>query len=249
MDGFTSGAALGRLLRRRALSVSDLSIRADVPESRLRAMIDGEGTPDPQVLLGLSSALDLNLADLFVIANVPVPEELAPLASEAGGLVPSVVQIAAKLPPHSRRRLLELARSLPQCERARPVPEPKDYERYPSGFGGILVRMLENRNLKWVASAKLLYILGGSPPMSAHVIGALGQRRREVTPRLVADFAAVLGISAQDLAAVGGIEIHEEEFPVSPAAAELAMLIWETRRLAREQVRQLADQVASMRQG
>lgn len=247
MDGFTDATALGRLLRRRSLGVGDLSAMADVPESELRAVIDDGGTPDFQVLLGLSSALDLHLADLFVLANVQVPEELAPADSTAGGLVPSIVQSAVKLPSHSRRRLLEFARSLPQCDRIGSVPEPKDYERYPPGFGGILVRMLENRNLKWVSSAKLLYILGGSSPMSAHVIGALGQGRREVTPRLVADFAAVLGISAEDLAAVGGMEIHEDDFPVNPAAADLAMLIWETRRLTREQVQQLGGLAASLR--
>jgi hypothetical protein len=40
MDGFTDRTALGRLLRHRALGVSDLSVMADVPEPELRAMID-----------------------------------------------------------------------------------------------------------------------------------------------------------------------------------------------------------------
>ena len=62
----------------------------------------------------------------------------------------------------------------------------------------------------------------------------------------MADVAAVLGISAGDLSAVGGMEIHEEEFPVSPAAAELSMLIWEAPRLVREQMRQLDDLAASI---
>jgi hypothetical protein len=247
MGEFTGDTALGRLLRQRALGVSSLSITTDVPESQLRAVIDGR-TSEFRVLWRLSSALDLHLADLLVMANVQIPETLAPLDSEAGGWVPALVQSAAKLSSHYRRRLIELARSLPQCERTKPVPEPEDYERYPSDFGGILVRMLENRNLRWVSSAKVLYLLGGSPPMSAHVIGALGQGRRKVTPRLLADFAAVLGISAGELAAVGGMEIREE-FPVSPAASDLSMLIWETRRLTREQVRQLGDEAVSIRHG
>jgi hypothetical protein len=248
MDEFRDGTALGRLLRHRALGVSDLSITTDIPEPQLRAVIDDGRTSEFRVLRRLSSALDLHLADLLVMANVQRPERLAPLDSEAGGLVPTLVQSTAKLPSDYRRRLIELARSLPQCERTKPVPEPEDYERYPSDFGGILVRMLENRNLSWVSSAKALYLLGGSPPMSAHVIGALGQGRREVTPRLLADFAAVLGISVGDLAAVGGMEIREE-FPVSPAAADLSMLIWEVRRLTREQVRQLGDEAVSIGQG
>jgi hypothetical protein len=248
VDGFRDGSALGRLLRHRALGVSEVSIMAGIQESELLAVIDAEETPGFQFLLRLSSVLGLHVADLFVMTGVQVPEELSPLDSEAGGLVPSLVQSAVRLSLSSRKRLLDLVRSLPQCERTRPLPEPKDYERYPSGFGGILVRMLETRNLKWVSSAKVLYILGGSPPMSAHVIGALGQGRREITPRLVADFSAVLGISEGDLAAVGEMVIPEGQFPVSPAAADSAMLIWETRRLTREQVRHLSDQVASMRQ-
>lgn len=249
MDGFRDGSALGRLLAHRALGVSDVSIMAGIPESKLLAVIDDEEAPDFQFLIRLSSVLGLHVVDLFVMTGVQVPEELSPLDSEAGGLVPGIVQSAVRLSPHSRKRLFELARSLPQCERTRRPPEPKDYERYPPGFGGILVRMLENRNLKWVSSAKVLYILGGSPPMSAHVIGALGQGRREITPRLVADFSAVLGISEGDLAAVGGMVNPGGRFPVSPAATESATLIWETRRLTREQVRHLNDQVASMRQG
>jgi hypothetical protein len=154
-------------------------------------MIDDGETPDFQIFPQLSSALDLHLADLLVMANVRIPEELAPLDSEAGGRVPDIVHRAVRLSSDSRNRLLEFARSLPQRERTRPVPEPKDYERYPY-------------------------------------------------------FAAVLGISAGDLSAVGGMEINEGEFPVSPVAAELSMLIWETRRLAREQVWRLGDEVASM---
>jgi hypothetical protein len=249
MGLFSEGTALGRLLRRRGLDGSELAVRAGIPELTLRTVIDDGETADFQIWLQLASALDLHLADVLVMAGVQIPEDLAPLDSDAGGLVPGIVQSAIKLSPHSRMRLLDFARSLPQCERERPAPEPKEYEQYPRGFGGILVRMLENRNLKWVSSAKVLYMLGGSPPMSAHVIGALGQGRREVTPRLAADFAAVLGISMTDVAALGGMAIPEEEPTVSPAAAEVAMLIWETRRLTREQVQQLSDQIVSMREG
>ena len=96
----------------------------------------------------------------------------------------------------------------------------------PPGFGGMLVRMLANRNLGWPSSVKVLYLLGGSFPMSAHVIGAVGHGRRELSPRILADFAAVLGISVGDLAAVGGISQPEEELPISPVAADAAALIW-----------------------
>ena len=59
--------------------------------------------------------------------------------------------------------------------------------------------MIRNRNLGWVAAAKALYLLGGSHPMSASTVGMLGRGRKGITPRLLADFAAVLGIDAGDL--------------------------------------------------
>jgi hypothetical protein len=75
-------------------------------------------------------------------------------------------------------RLLALARALPQQEQTRPVPAPKPWEECPPGFGGVLLRMLRNRNLDWLASAKTLYLLGGSHPMSASTVGMLGADAR-----------------------------------------------------------------------
>jgi hypothetical protein len=105
--------------------------------------------------------------------------------------------------------------------------------------------MLRNRNLDWLSAAKTLYLLGGTHLMSASTVGMLERGRKEMTPRLLADFAAVLGMGAGDLAAMGGIELPPEELPVHPCAPEMAELIWETRRLTHEQVRHLIDQVKS----
>jgi hypothetical protein len=177
------------------------------------------------------------------MAEVPVPDQLAPLDDTAGSSAASLLSAARHLSPQSLERLLALARELPQQERTRPVPPPRPYESYPPGFGGVLLRMLRNRNLDWVSAAKTLYLLGGTHPMSASTIGMLGRGRKAITPRLLADFAAVLGLDAADLAAMGSIGLPPEELPVHPCAPGMAELIWEARRLTEEQVRHLIDQV------
>jgi hypothetical protein len=183
---------------------------------------------------------------LLVLAGLPVPEELAPLDDRAGGWVPSLINAAWRLPPEPLERLITLARALPQHDRARPVPAPKPYEEYPPGLGGMLLRLLRNRNLDWLSAAKTLYLLGGTHPMSASTVGMLGRGRKEMTPRLLADFAAVLGMDASDLAVMGEIGLPPEELPVHPHAPQMAELIWELRRLTYEQVRQLIGHVKSV---
>jgi hypothetical protein len=96
-----------------------------------------------------------------------------------------------------------------------------------------------------VSAAKVLYLVGGAQPMSASTVGMLGRGRKEMTPGLLVGFAAVMGMDAGDLAAMGGIELPPEQPPVHPCATEMAELIWETQRLTYEQVRHLVDQVKS----
>lgn len=234
-------ALIRRLLAHRGLDASALT-RIDGPG--LRAALD-DSEPALDLLGQLAPALGLRLPDLCVMAEVPVPEELAPLDDRAGTWVASLVNAAWRQPPQFLERLLELARVMPQQDRTRPVPAPKPYEEYPPGFGGVLLRMLRNRNLNWVSAAKTLYLLGGSHPMSASTVGMLGRGRKEMTPRLLADFAAVLGIDAGGLAAMGGIKLPPQELPVHPCAPEMAELIWEARRLTYDQLRQLLDQAKS----
>lgn len=210
----------------------------------LLAALDG-AKPTLDLLGQLAPALGLRLPDLCVMAEVPVPDELAPLDDRAGTYAASLVNAAWRLSPQSSGRLLALARALPQQERSRPVPAPKSYEVYPPGFGGVLLRMLRNRNLDWVSAAKVLYLVGGAPPISGSTVGMIGRGRKEMTTRLLVGFAAVLGMDAGDLAAMSRIELPPEELPVHPCAPEMAELIWEARRLTCEQVRHLSDQVKS----
>lgn len=232
-------ALIQRLLALRGLDASALT---GTSGPALQAALDGS-QPAPGLLGQLAPALRLRLPDLYVMAEMPVPEELAPLDDRAGAQVATLLNAAWQLSPPPLGRLLALARALPQQQRTRPVPAPKPYEEYPPGFGRILLRMLRNRNLDWLSAAKTLYMSGGTPPMSASTVGMLGRGRKEITPRLLADFAALLGIDTGDLAAMGGIELPPEELPVHPCALEMAELIWEARRLTYDQVQQLTDQV------
>jgi hypothetical protein len=232
------GEIIRRLLGHRGLDAAAL-LRVD--ESSLQAALGG--SPPTAVLLGqLVPTLGLRLPDLCVIGQVPVPEYLAPLDDRAGGAAASLVSAARGLSAQPIGRLLVLARAMPQQARTRPVPLPRSYEEYPPGFGGVLLRMLRNRNLGWASAAKSLYLLGGTQLLSASTVGMVGRGHKELTPRLLADFAAVLGVDAGDLAAMGAIRQAPAQLPVHPCATQLAELIWEARRLTYEQVRQLIDQ-------
>jgi hypothetical protein len=242
------GVFLARLSGHRGLGVRGLSKLAGIAEPQLQAVFDG-AEPSTALLHRLAPVLSLHTADLFVIAEVPVPEELAPLDSTAASLVPKVAGHSVLLPPQSREQVLAYAQSLPQHNRTRPVPAPKGFEQYPPGFGAVLMRMLANRNLNWWSSAEAFARLtGGRLYLSAATVGAVGRRGgNNVQPGLLAGFAVVLGIPVDDLAALGGIELPSGGAPVYPVPADIAVLIWEIRRLTVEQVRQVLEKADSMR--
>lgn len=241
------GVLLARLLDYRKLNVDDLSVLSGIPLSELRPVLGG-ALPDSSLFERLAPALGLHTADLIVMAGAPVPGELAPQERRAGGLVPALAGYALKLPPQSRRRLLAFTRSLPQHNRAAPVPAQKTYEQYPPSFGALLLRMLGNRNLDWGSTAQLLYLLRGLV-LSGSTVGMVGHGRKEVDASLLAGFAAVLGIPVGELAALGGIDLPGGIFPLDPAVGDVAELIWQTRRLTADQVEQARSEARSLQQG
>jgi hypothetical protein len=241
------GVLLARLCSHRGLDVRVLPELAGIPERDIQAVLDG-ADPSPVLLRRLAAALGLHAADLFVIAEALVPEELSPLDSAVGWEVHNVVAEAVRLSPELRKQLLELARSLPQQPRAKPAPAPKNYEQYPPGFGAVLVGMLANRNLDWMSSVRVLgWLTRGSLYWSSATVGMVGRGDKEMTPELLADFAAVLGIPVEDLAVLGGIELPAGGLPTHEAPADMAALIWEVRRLTANQVRQVLEEAKSMR--
>ncbi|MEV6541858.1 hypothetical protein [Streptomyces sp. NPDC051665] len=196
--------------------------------------------PSQPLLQRLAPALHLHAADLCVIAGVAVPDELAPLDARAGVVLPDLVRDVMGLPPERRRRLRQLVRSLPQESRTQPVPALRVYERFERGPGGVLLRMIGNRNLSWTGTARTFLCLTGRY-WAASTYAGVGNGRKELTPDLLVDFATVLGVRAETLSVVTGVDLPDDTPPRNPAAADAAELLWDIRRLTDNQVRQVGD--------
>jgi hypothetical protein len=238
---------LARLLESRGLGAQSLPGTED-EKAELRAALDG-AAPGRSLLCRLATALGMRLPDLYVVAGMEVPPELAPLDANAGPWAARLVWQAGQMPRERVSELLDVARSLPQQDRAEPFPPPKGYEQYPPGFGGMLARMLATRNLNWMSSVRVLYAVSlGDVYWSAATVGLVGRGRKEVTPALAAVFAAALGIAAGDLAAIGGLRLPADpEIPLNPSADAMAELTWEARRLTAEQVKVVHHKAEAMR--
>ncbi|MFC4013399.1 hypothetical protein ACFOY2_39660 [Nonomuraea purpurea] len=238
------GVLLARLSDYRGLSPDDLSRLAEVSEAEVQEVRDG-AEPSSSLLLRLAPALGWHDVDLFAFAGMPVPDELTPLDARAGSWVASLINQARCLPSEHVDELRQRARSLPQRPRTRPFPPPHPWEQNEPSFGAALVRMLAYRNLGWTSAAKCLLCLTGLG-LAGATIGGIGRGVKELSPDLLARFATVLGIPVGDLAAVTGIAPPESPPPAYPAAADLAGLIWDVRRLTYEQVRHLHDEAETL---
>lgn len=239
------GGTLVRLLEHRNLSGSELADRAGVTSWEIRAVLAGE-EPGERLLRELAPALAFHAVDLFILAGKAIPEELAPLDAAAEAWAPSAAMNAAHLPVDKRRELLEFVRSLPQEERLtdfaprRPVP-------IAAAPGSWVMRMLQYRNLNWMGVARTLAVLTPTH-LSGATYGVIGAGRQELTPRLVTDFAALLGFDARELAALAGIPMPEVPPPPASEAVDAAALLWETRRLSACQARHVSERARSMRE-
>ncbi|MFE2916867.1 hypothetical protein [Kitasatospora indigofera] len=239
------GAMLAWLLDHRGLDAEALADRAGSTADEIRGVVAGD-TPGEGLLRRLAPALGFHALDLFVLAGPVVPEDLAPLDVTAERSVRDAVVDALHLPAAGRQELLRFIRSLPQQERSsafapRRLVDPAD------GPGARLVRMLQYRNLDWSGMA---YILGLVTPtyLSTVTYGLIGTGRVELTPRLVTDFAALLGLDARELAGLTGVDLPAEPPPPAPEAVDAAALLWEARRLSATQARQVSGLARAMRE-
>lgn len=241
------GVLLARLLESRELDARSLP-GMESEKGELRAALDG-AAPGRSLLCWAAAALGMYVPDLYVVAGMEVPPDLAPLDAEAGPQTARLVWQAGQLPQGRLNELLDFARSLPQQNRAEPFPPPRQYEQYPPGFGGMLARMLATRNLNWMSSVRVLYAVSlGRVYWSGATVGLVGRGRKEVTPALVTVFAATLGIPAGDLAAIGGLRLPADpEIPLNPSSDAMAELAWEARRLTAEQVKLVHGKAEAMR--
>lgn len=128
-----------------------------------------------------------------------------------------------------------------------PPPDPiapivRERDPFPYGPGAVIVRLLRNRNLNNLNSAKMLYRLAGIGPLSAATIQVVGHGRRELSPELLSGFATVLSFQVEELAALIDIELPQACPPADAKTRQVAELIWEVRHLSSAQLRALQDE-------
>lgn len=238
------GVPLGRLLGHRGLGAGALAARAGCAEGELRAVLSGQ-TPREEMLRRLAPALGYHAVDVFVLAGVPVPEDLAPLDAAAHRCVDRLAyDLIMRLSAAERRELLLAARSLPQEDRAAPFA-PRWLQPPTGDPGNWIVRMLRYRNLGPMGLASAMALLTPTC-LSAPTYQLIGANRMDLTARRVTDFAHVLGIDASELAAVADIVLDEVPPPPSPRIQDTRELFWEARRLTSAQVRLLAEMARDM---
>ncbi|GIM89768.1 XRE family transcriptional regulator [Paractinoplanes toevensis] len=238
----TFGSHLARLIDVRGLDAAALAGRAATGEHEIRAVLDG-GEPEPVLLRRLAPALGLHRSDLFLIADLPVPDDLSLVDPAARGRVDWLAWSLTYL-PGAVAELHEFVGSLPPASRPPAAPPPRPLEQYPPGAGGLVLRLLHNRNLGWSGIAKYLFGAGGGPMLSASTIGMIGRGPKTLTPELLGGFAAVLDLTAGDLAALTDVE---PALPAAPTRPGVAALLWDARRLTAAQVDQLHDRAHTIR--
>lgn len=243
------GEMLARLLRHRGADLAWLSASSGVTVPAIRSVIEGAPPGEPQ-LRALASAFGFRAADLFVMADVALPEDLTPLDPAAGDVISSLVKTLTALPPGQRLRIYQFAGELPREPRPRnaPVKSTRTFSQREAGCGAMLLSMLcGNRNLHPLDAAKTVAMLSrGRMYLSASTYLRIGHGRTPVRPEWLAGFAAVMGIPVGDLAAVTGIGLPGGPVRDHLLAPEMAELIWNLRRLSAAHARHLHDEAKAM---
>ncbi|MEU1187584.1 hypothetical protein [Streptomyces sp. NPDC005859] len=173
------GVMLAWLLDHRELSGRELADRAGLTDNEVRAVLAGEA-PSEVLLQRIAPAVGFHAVDLFILAGLEVPDDMAPLDAAAERWAPHIVMDALHLPVPQRRELRQLIHALPREERIS-VFAPKRLAPL-ADPGGWVIRMLQYRNLGWTGMGKLLGVVTPTY-LSASTYGAIGFGRKELTPR------------------------------------------------------------------
>jgi hypothetical protein len=238
-DRTSFGAFLTYLCERESLDISAVREAADASEwSRLSR---GE-TPSPALLRRVAPTLGFHAADLFVIAGVTMPPDLAPVDPAAGRLVPALLASARAVTEEGRARVHRAIADMPQRPHLPPDPRTAVDDRRSTGPGALLMRMARNRNLGWTAMAKVVLLMTGRY-WSPATYGSIAYGRVALAPDLVVDFATVLGLHAEDLAWLTGVSLGGPSAAPDPANAGLAELAWAARRLTAAQLAEVDQMV------
>ncbi|MDX8055383.1 hypothetical protein SK571_38925 [Lentzea sp. BCCO 10_0798] len=174
----------------------------------------------------------LHESDRLVIASRPMPPELAPLDKTAGGSIPGLLHAFLPLSPSAQAEVRALVRSVPQRNRTslEDIPARIDGE----GPGPLVMRLLRNRNMNYPAVAKSVHVVTtGRRYWAASTYGRIGHGLKELTSDLLGD------LSASDLATLTGIT-------PDPAPADVGDLVWDVRRLTRDQIEHITESAKAM---
>jgi hypothetical protein len=197
-------------------------------------------TPSTALLRRLAPVLGFHAADLFVMAGRTVPKDLAPVDPAAGGLVGDLLGSARDLTPQQRDMMRAAVDAMPQWPQLAADRDAAMHERHTAGPGGLLMRMARNRNLSWTGTAQVFQLMTGRY-WSAATYGSIAYGRAALTPDLLLDFATVLGVRVDDLAALTGVTLTGTSPDPEPKMVELAELLWEARRLTAAQLRRVVN--------
>ena len=209
--------------------VAALATDADVSPDELDAVLKG-AEPVPDTVRRLGPALGFRTGDMFVIAGLPVPQELASAWPTSPWNVGSIIKLATRIGAHQLGRLDELVRSLPVLQPTGPAPA----DDYPELPGALMLRLLRNRNIR--PNAQILHLVGGGPYVSNSTVAMLGPGKVVITPQYVTAFAHLLGYPPKDMVALAGVGPADTDQPTHPASAELAALAWNARQLSSDQL-------------
>ncbi|MDG6110273.1 hypothetical protein [Dactylosporangium aurantiacum] len=219
-----------------------LAYEMDVPGAELAAVVKGSAAPSPNLVRKLAPALGIHTADLFVIAGLPVPDDLVSAWPTSPWDVGSILQHAIRMNADQRSQLEALVRSLP----VQPRPGPAPTDDYPDTPGALLLRLLRNRNIR-PYNAKVLMAVGGGPYVSDSTVAGLGPGRVVITPQYVTAFAHLLGYQPGDVVALTGVGPVVEDAQVHPASVQIAALAWRARRLTSEQLKEVMEAARTIR--
>lgn len=208
-----------------------LARRAEVPGAELAAVIDDGAAPDPDLVRRLAPALGIHTADLFVVAGLAVPDDLASAWRTSPVSVDAIVRDAIRMNTRQRSQLSELISSMPVQPRTAPAP----VDDYPDIPAALLVRLMHNRNMR-PFSARLLCEVGGGPYVSDSTVGMLGRGKVAITPLYVTAFAHLLGYAPGDMVALTGVGPVVQDAQAHSASSEIAALAWRARYLTSEQL-------------
>src|SRR4051812_8877578 len=156
-----------RVAARRGLDARALAQAVGMPDTELTAVFGGT-QPSAALLRRLAPVFGLHASDLFLVAGVRVPDDLAPAVPSPGGL-DSLVWDLVYL-PQVGQRVHELLRTMVGQVGTQPAGE-REYDKWwLPGFGAVLMRLFGNRNMSVSCTVKVLYDLTGLGPWAASTL-------------------------------------------------------------------------------